>query len=366
MRRRSLLALLVLAVAPAALAGPASAQEPAPPVPPAEAPLVIAVRDIRPFAYPTDKGWKGYSIEMWEDAAAELEVDYTYVEVPTVADQIDSVASGRTQAALGAISITAERSEVVDFTQPMYDSGLQILVRSGDDDGGLFGVLAGLFSRTFLFLLVGLGILLVIVGHIIWLVERRRNDDHFPRGYFAGVWEGIWWAMVTMATVGYGDRVARTRAGRVVSMLWMLAGLVLVAQFTALVTATLTVDRIQSDVSAIGDLYGREVGTVAATSAARYLQDIDLQATGYADIDEATDALLDGTVEAVVYDSPVLKYFALTGGKDRTQVVGPLYQPQGYGMAFQQGSALVEEVDQEFLVLREDGTAAALRDRFFG
>ncbi|MBM3661687.1 MAG: hypothetical protein FJW94_02160 [Actinobacteria bacterium] len=48
-------------------------------------------------------------------------------------------------------------------------------------------------------------LLLVVVGHIVWLVERRTNDD-FPHSYLAGVWEGIWWAIVTMTTIGYGDR----------------------------------------------------------------------------------------------------------------------------------------------------------------
>jgi polar amino acid transport system substrate-binding protein len=340
---------------------PAGAQQP---VPPGEK-VTIAVREIRPFAYKTERGWSGYSIEMWEAAARKLDLAYEYVEVATVKDQIESVTSGRTQAALGAISITAERAEVVEFTQPMFDSGLQILVRSESDDSGLLGILAGLFSTTFLVVLGGLLILLLVAGHVIWLVERRRND-HFPRSYFAGVWEGIWWAMVTMATVGYGDTVVRTRTGRVIAMLWMVAGLVLVAQFTAFITSTLTVERINSDIRNIGDLYGRDVATVAETAASRYLADIDLPARPLPDVDEATAALLDGSVDAVVYDSPVLRYYARTKGKNRTQVVGPIYQPQGYGMAFQLGSPLVDPIDEEFLSLREDGTTAALQERYFG
>jgi polar amino acid transport system substrate-binding protein len=340
---------------------PAGAQQP---VPPGDK-VTIAVREIRPFAYRTERGWSGYSIEMWEAAARKLDLSYEYVEVPTVKDQIEAVTSGRTKAALGAISITAERARVVEFTQPMFDSGLQILVRSDGDDSGLLGILAGLFSTTFLVVLGGLLILLLVAGHVIWLVERRRND-HFPRSYFAGVWEGIWWAMVTMATVGYGDTVVRTRTGRVIAMLWMVAGLVLVAQFTAFITSTLTVERINSDIRTIGDLYGRDVATVGETAASRYLSDIDLPARQLPDVDEATAALRDGSVDAVVYDSPVLRYYARTRGKNETQVVGPIYQPQGYGMAFQLGNPLVDPIDEEFLSLREDGTTAALQERYFG
>jgi polar amino acid transport system substrate-binding protein len=360
-------ALLAAILSLLLLASPASAQGPEPLPPGALGPdgvLSIAVREIKPFAYPTDRGWSGYSIDMWEATADDLDIPYEYVEVASVTEQLDSVASGRTDASLGAISITAERSEVVEFTQPMFDSGLQIMVRAEDDDG-LLGVMTALFSRTFLYVLIGLGLLLLIAGHVIWLVERRRND-HFPRTYLAGVWEGVWWAMVTMSTVGYGDRVVTTRSGRVVAMLWMVIAVVLVAQFTALVTSTLTVNRIRSDVENIGDLYGEAVATVEGTSAQRYLADIDLEAEGLPDVEDAEQALLDGDVDAVVYDSPVLRYFARTDGRNDVRVVGPLYQPQGYGMAFAEDSPLVDPVDREFLLLREDGTTEALEDRYFG
>ena len=50
----------------------------------------------------------------------------------------------------------------------------------------------------------------------------------------------------------------------------------------------------------------------------------------------------------------------------RAQVVPELYQPQGIGMAFSEGSPLQETVSQEFLDLREDGTQETLDERYFG
>jgi hypothetical protein len=87
-------------------------------------------------------------------------------------------------------------------------------------------------------------------------------------------------------------------------------------------------------------------------------------AADYSDVQDATSALNDGSVDAVVDDSPVLRYYARTSGRNRTQVVGPLHQPQGYGMVFQLGSPLVGPVDEQFLAEREDGTSAALQERY--
>ncbi len=47
------------------------------------------------------------------------------------------------------------------------------------------------------------------------------------------VWDGMWWAWVTMATVGYGDVVPHTGAGRLFASLVVLFGVVLISLLTA-------------------------------------------------------------------------------------------------------------------------------------
>jgi len=61
------------------------------------------------------------------------------------------------------------------------------------------------------------------------------------------VWDGMWWAWVTMATVGYGDVVPHTSAGRMFASLVVLFGVVLIS----LLTANLAAFFIDSDVDKI-------------------------------------------------------------------------------------------------------------------
>ena len=49
--------------------------------------------------------------------------------------------------------------------------------------------------------------------------------------------DGIWWAVATATTVGYGDISPKTPGGRVVGMLLMLLGIGLVGVFTGLVAS---------------------------------------------------------------------------------------------------------------------------------
>jgi voltage-gated potassium channel len=53
------------------------------------------------------------------------------------------------------------------------------------------------------------------------------------QGDFGTFWDGIWWAVVTVTTVGYGDLYPHTVAGRLIAMLLMLVGIGFIAVLTA-------------------------------------------------------------------------------------------------------------------------------------
>jgi polar amino acid transport system substrate-binding protein len=292
-----------------------------------------------------------------------LKIPYEYQEKASVTEQLEAVRSGNADAALGAISITAVREEEFDFSIAMYDSGLQILTKPSN--GSAWSLLPKMFSSTVLFLLLGVIALLILVGHVVWLIERRRNED-FPRKYLPGVWEGTWWAIVTMSTVGYGDTRVKTKAGRLVAMCWILLGLVLVAEFTAIITSTLTVTRLESDVNNLGDLNGKRVVTVANTTSVQFLEGLGIQAIEVGSAKEAFQAVESGKAAAFVFDSPILRSYVASSGDDALQVVGPVFQPQGYGMVFPSGSEIITPIDLEFLKQREDGFAADLSRKYLG
>ena len=73
-------------------------------------------------------------------------------------------------------------------------------------------------------------VLTVAGGVLIWLVDR----DNIPT-----LGEGMWWAVQTLTTVGYGDVVPGGTAGRVIATIVMLNGIAFLTVITAAVTATL-------------------------------------------------------------------------------------------------------------------------------
>lgn len=54
---------------------------------------------------------------------------------------------------------------------------------------------------------------------------------------FDSIWDGLWWAVQTVTTVGYGDAVPTTATGQVLATLVMLTGIGFIAVVTAAITA---------------------------------------------------------------------------------------------------------------------------------
>jgi voltage-gated potassium channel len=54
---------------------------------------------------------------------------------------------------------------------------------------------------------------------------------------FDSIWDGLWWAVQTVTTVGYGDAVPKTPAGQILATVVMLTGIGFIAVVTAAITA---------------------------------------------------------------------------------------------------------------------------------
>jgi voltage-gated potassium channel Kch len=55
---------------------------------------------------------------------------------------------------------------------------------------------------------------------------------------YASIWVGMWWALQTVTTVGYGDVTPRNVSGRLVASFVMLEGIAFIAIITAGITST--------------------------------------------------------------------------------------------------------------------------------
>ncbi|SDT19979.1 amino acid ABC transporter substrate-binding protein, PAAT family [Halopseudomonas xinjiangensis] len=328
-------------------------------------PIRVGITEVPPFVMQNDAGeWEGISIDLWRQIAGNLELEYELVPM-SFSDLLDGARTGSVDVAVGALTMTAEREAEFDFTHPFYQTGLAIGVPR-EDSPGILRSLGALLSWQFLSLVAGLALLLLLVGSLLWLVERRRNTEQFGGTPAQGIGASFWWAAVTMTTVGYGDKAPVTLAGRLIALVWMFAGLIMVASFTAAITSALTVSNLQRQINGPRDLPGFTVATVADTASAEYLTEQRIDQARFPDLTSAMRAVAADEADAVVYDRPLMQHRNRELGDQRLDILSNTFSEQLYAFALPSGSQLRGPLAQEVLRVTESAEWQSLLDRYLG
>jgi len=75
--------------------------------------------------------------------------------------------------------------------------------------------------------------LMIVFGALIYIIEGEQNG-------FTSIPRSIYWAIVTMTTVGYGDISPKTNLGQTLAAIVMIIGYSIIAVPTGIVTAELS------------------------------------------------------------------------------------------------------------------------------
>ena len=296
MLRPALACLIALA---AAWAAPAPAQTAPPGAQGGE--LRVAVAPAPPFVEAgADSTWDGLGVHLAREVAAGLGRDVRFVRT---ADPVAAVEGGA--ADLAITPMTAAGEGRVDFSAPFYSARLGVASESGS---GVVEVAKRFFSATFFKIALFLVVLLFLVGLAMWAIERHEEDNEI-REEKAGIWDGFWWAGVTMTTIGYGDTVPGTTGGRVLALVWMIVSLAVTSALTAALVSALGLGGSGSSGGATvpDDLRGERVGVVDGSTAAGVLAESRVTARPFPTIAAGLDAVEGDSLDAFVDAAPLLK-----------------------------------------------------------
>ncbi len=331
-------------------------------------PVRVVTRNIEPFSFEQNQRRVGFAIELWERVAQELGLQSEYILADSANAMVADVRNKTADVAVGALSITASREKVIDFSQPFYESGLQIVVPG--KEAGLLDLIQAYLGNVLTLKVLGCFLLailvMLVISHLVWMHEHPINEEMWPRSYLAGMWESFWWTLSIFLVGGADNKGPVGLGGRLVAIVWMIVSVISVSLLTASLTTAFVVNSLAGDIRGPKDLPKRKVATIAGSAAETWLANNGAVVKPAPGLQECFDALARGSVDAVVYDAPILKYYLKKPENEKFTLVGELFDRNNYGFALQDNSPLRERVNGALLTLSENGVTTKLRKDWFG
>lgn len=304
--------------------------------------IVIGAKQSPPFLYKEDGKWTGISYQLWHLIAAQLNINFSFREMP-LPEILNSLRDSTIDLCINPLTVTSERIQQFEFTQPFYASRSAVAARVKKSKS-MWDYISQFFSFTFLKVILFLLVILLIFGFLVWFFERKANPEEFTNN-LKGLWSGLWWSAVTMTTVGYGDKSPRSFGGRMIGLIWMFTAIIIISSFTASITSALTLDQLDSDIEQLDDLRGLRVGSVGKSASATFLGHNSIGHRDYEDIGKGLLDLEAGILDAYVYDEPILRYYLEQLNLVESKILPLKFHPQYYGFSLPKNSELLNEIN---------------------
>ena len=330
--------------------------------------LRVGTCDHPPWSVPPDERtpyWSGLAAIAWRHIVRETSVDYS-IRTFTYADLLAALEQGEIDVAVTGIAIDPEHMARFALTPPFDETGVSILtrVRRNLSVGAVLERVTHPEVLTWLAVLAGLTLGFAAA---FWAIERRRNPP-IQGSPARGLAESAWWSVVTVSTVGYGDRVPLTRRGKLLATAWMAVGFVLLTIMAAVTTSTLTVERLQPVVRGAQDLARSRVGVVSGSAGEDYARSAEVAASGYATIEAAIDDLEASRIDAVIAETATLQYLALRSGRPGLTMLSPplMRDYVGMGMRFGLDPTLERRLSLEVVRASQSHEYRTFREAMLG
>jgi polar amino acid transport system substrate-binding protein len=324
---------------------------------PTNEPLKIGVSGAVPFVV---NETEGIAVDMWDSVCKDVNkrttrgspCSYELVHVDTVDEVISKVESGELDGAIGPITITSDRLKHVNFSQPFYEAKMGSLFK---EEKTIKSVFSSFFNKGFFIGLFSFLMTLFGIGLIIFAIENEKNEE-IDRSW-RGIFDGMWLSLVTLTTVGYGDKAPVTALGKIFVGCWMVIALLITPALTAFLATAIAFQENNHD------LKNKRVLAVSDSTGASFSRLHGAKIRVKKTFAEAIDSLESGKANTLVFDAPALKYYVHKNPDSRLSFYEYVNYSESYGFIVSDQD-LLNEINVSVLSLREEGKFQEIQERW--
>ncbi len=342
--------------------GPAATQYPAIVDHPAERPplnkkLIVGVQlQNPPFSMQDEDGnWTGITVELWDQIARELGVEYVFKPLD-LKTMVQDLKDGSLDVVAAGLGVTAGREAMFDFSTPYLVANEAVAV-CADQQPSLLQTFRRAFLNWGLLTLIGSSIAITVGGALLlWLFETRGKADYYGGGNRTAFTRSLFWSLMVLVgrdlptSIGWSTTAPKTLWARLFGIIWMMVGVLGFSLFTATVASVLTSKQLLSIVNSPQDLRHVRVGTVKHSVGQEYLDHEHIKYTAYGPgpVDLLT-ALTEHKIDAAVFNGPILNYYARTKFVEKVVVLRFSLRQDFMAIPMPAGSPLRKPINRTLL-----------------
>lgn len=255
----------------------------------------------------SDGSYHGLSVEIWREISDKHSLDYEFLELENQTQVTLALLRKKIDIAINPLPISSIKLRQFDVTQPYFMSGIGLAtLKENDAQVPIF--INNILSMDFFKLFATLLSIIIFFGIVMWYIERKYNKSEFRDGIH-GIFDGIWWSVVTISTVGYGDKTPKTVLGKTISIIWILSAICLISSFTATITSHLTINRMELQIERFDDLRaGIRIGCVRNSATQDFLNAKEIPSIELSQPQDGIKALIEKKIDVFAYDHASLQY----------------------------------------------------------
>ncbi|KAL3313698.1 hypothetical protein Ciccas_007699 [Cichlidogyrus casuarinus] len=328
--------------------------------------LTVVTVEEDPFVRynPKTRNFSGYAIDLLEELKQRHGFKYTlkFATGKTFGKMdasgrwngiIGDLIDGKADLAIGSLTVTYDREQVIDFTTPFMSLALSVIIKKKASQSDIFQFMAPLSTSVWLSMLgayLCVSILLFVIGRISpqeWYQRHPCNEqieNHFT------LLNSFWFTVGSLMQQGC-DISPRATSTRIVGTVWWFFILIMVSSYTANLAAFLTIDRLETDIENIKELANQDkikFGILKGGSTSAFFENsnIELYMKMFATMNLEQGNFVSSTTEGInktlnepfafILESPLNEYYSQVNCE--LVMLGSLLDPRGYAIGLPVGS----------------------------
>ncbi|XP_021832533.1 glutamate receptor 2.7-like [Prunus avium] len=308
------------------------------------------------------KKYVGFCIEIFDKVIKRLNYSLPYefeAFYGPYDDLVERVHNKVYDAAVGDITVLADRLDKVEFTQPYMESGLSMIVPKKPEKS------TWMFMKPFTWKMwVVTGAILIYTMFVVWFLERPSNPE-FGGPLKNQIGTATWF---TFSSLFFSHREKiYSNLTRLVVVVWLFVVLILTSSYTANLSSMLTIQRLKPNLTDIEILKrtNSKIGCDGDSFVMDYLQTVlGFKLENIVNVSSEynyTEKFKSKTISAAFLELPYAQVFMNEYCEGYTSMA-PTYRFGGLSFIFQRGSPIARDFTRAILELLENGELKKLQN----